>query len=118
MPVSHIPHLAHAAVANAAVGNSLQIGFRACSLDPPCHIYNDLPDYVIFAVLLFNILTIGGLFRLRRARPAATMDRPYRAVGYPILPALYMLVAGVIEILLLINKPAFTVRGWKKEGVS
>ena len=71
--------------------------------------YNDLLDYVIFAVLLFYILTIGGLFRLRRTRP--DLDRPYRAVGYPVLPALYMLVAGVIETLLLINKPAFTVRG-------
>jgi basic amino acid/polyamine antiporter, APA family len=71
--------------------------------------YNDLLDYVIFAVLLFYILTIGGLFRLRRTRP--NMDRPYRAAGYPVLPALYMLVAGVIEILLLVNKPAFTVRG-------
>jgi APA family basic amino acid/polyamine antiporter len=71
--------------------------------------YNDLLDYVIFAVLLFYILTIGGLFRLRRTRP--NMERPYRAAGYPVLPALYMLVAGVIEILLLINKPAFTVRG-------
>jgi basic amino acid/polyamine antiporter, APA family len=71
--------------------------------------YNDLLDYVIFAVLLFYILTIGGLFRLRRTRP--DLDRPYRAAGYPVLPALYMLVAGVIEILLLINKPAFTVRG-------
>jgi APA family basic amino acid/polyamine antiporter len=71
--------------------------------------YNDLLDYVIFAVLLFYILTIGGLFRLRRTRPE--LPRPYRAAGYPVLPALYMLVAGVIEILLLINKPAFTVRG-------
>jgi APA family basic amino acid/polyamine antiporter len=71
--------------------------------------YNDLLDYVIFAVLLFYILTIGGLFRLRRTRPG--LDRPYRAVGYPVLPALYMLVAGVIEILLLVNKPRFTVRG-------
>ena len=71
--------------------------------------YNDLLDYVIFAVLLFYILTIAGLFRLRRTRPE--MDRPYRAVGYPILPALYIIVAGLIEILLLINKPAFSVRG-------
>jgi len=91
--------------------------------------YNDLLDYVIFAVLLFYILTIGGLFRLRRTRP--DMERPYRAAGYPVLPALYMLVAGVIEILLLINKPAFTVRGlilvvlgvpvyflWRKKGVT
>jgi APA family basic amino acid/polyamine antiporter len=71
--------------------------------------YNELLDYVIFAVLLFYILTIAGLFRLRRTRP--DMERPYRAVGYPVLPALYMLVAGVIEVLLLFNKPAFTVRG-------
>jgi basic amino acid/polyamine antiporter, APA family len=71
--------------------------------------YNDLLDYVIFAVLLFYILTIGGLFRLRRTRP--DLPRPYRAVGYPVLPALYILVAAVIEILLLVNKPAFTVRG-------
>jgi len=71
--------------------------------------YNDLLDYVIFAVLLFYILTIGGLFRLRRTR--SDLNRPYRAIGYPVLPALYILAAGVIEILLLVNKPTFTVRG-------
>jgi APA family basic amino acid/polyamine antiporter len=71
--------------------------------------YGDLLDYVIFAVLLFYMLTIGGLFRLRRTRPE--MERPYRAIGYPVLPALYILVAGAIEVLLLWNKPAFTVRG-------
>ncbi|HVW09350.1 MAG TPA: amino acid permease [Bryobacteraceae bacterium] len=71
--------------------------------------YGDLLDYVIFAVLLFYMLTIGGLFRLRRTRP--DMERPYRAVGYPVLPALYIVVAGAIEVLLLWNKPAFTVRG-------
>ncbi len=71
--------------------------------------YGDLLDYVIFAVLLFYMLTIGGLFRLRHTRP--DMERPYRAVGYPVLPALYIVVAGVIEVLLLWNKPAFTLRG-------
>ena len=71
--------------------------------------YGDLLDYVIFAVLLFYILTIGGLFRLRQTRP--DMARSYRAVGYPVLPALYIVVAGMIEVLLLWNKPAFTVRG-------
>jgi len=71
--------------------------------------YNDLLDYVIFAVLLFYILTIGGLFRLRQTRPE--MERPYRAVGYPVLPALYIVLAGIIEILLLWNKPSFTGRG-------
>ena len=49
--------------------------------------YGDLLDYVIFAVLLFYILTISGIFALRRARPE--MERPYRAFGYPVLPALY-----------------------------
>jgi APA family basic amino acid/polyamine antiporter len=39
------------------------------------------------------------------------MDRPYRAVGYPVLPGLYILAAGLIEVLLLVNKPAYSVRG-------
>ncbi len=90
--------------------------------------YNDLLDYVIFAVLLFYILTIAGLFRLRRTRP--TLARPYKAVGYPVVPALYILLATLIEVLLLINKPEFTVRGlvlvllgvpvyflWQRKGV-
>jgi len=71
--------------------------------------YNDLLDYVIFAVLLFYILTIAGLFVLRRTRP--DMERPYKAFGYPILPAAYMLAAGLIEIFLLIYKPNFTWPG-------
>jgi hypothetical protein len=58
--------------------------------------YKDLPDYVIFAVLLFYILTIAGLFVLRRTRPET--KRPYRAFGYPVLPALYIVAAGPIEI--------------------
>jgi basic amino acid/polyamine antiporter, APA family len=65
--------------------------------------YSDLLDYVIFAVLLFYMLTIGGLFMLRRKRP--DMERPYRAFGYPLLPAAYILVAGFIDALLLIYKP-------------
>lgn len=71
--------------------------------------YSDLLDYVIFAVLLFYALTIGGLFVLRRRRPQ--MDRPYRAVGYPVLPALYIAAAVVIEILLLLYKPNYTWPG-------
>jgi APA family basic amino acid/polyamine antiporter len=71
--------------------------------------YGDLLDYVIFAVLLFYILTIAGLFVLRRTRP--TMDRPYKAFGYPVLPALYILAAGVIDILLLFYKPRFALPG-------
>jgi basic amino acid/polyamine antiporter, APA family len=71
--------------------------------------YSDLLDYVIFAVLLFYILTIAGLFVLRRTRP--DLDRPYRAFGYPVLPAVYIVAAGLIEILLLLYKPNYTWPG-------
>jgi len=71
--------------------------------------YGDLLDYVIFAVLLFYVLTIIGLFVLRRTRP--TMERPYRAIGYPILPALYIAAGVLIEGLLLAYKPNYTWPG-------
>jgi APA family basic amino acid/polyamine antiporter len=71
--------------------------------------YSDLLDYVIFAVLLFYILTIIGLFVLRRTQP--NLDRPYKAIGYPVLPALYIVAAGLIEILLLLYKPNYTWPG-------
>jgi APA family basic amino acid/polyamine antiporter len=71
--------------------------------------YSDLLDYVIFAVLLFYILTIAGLFVLRRTRPE--LERPYRAFGYPFLPAAYVVVAGLIEVLLLLYKPSYTWPG-------
>jgi len=71
--------------------------------------YGDLLDYVIFAVLLFYILTIAGIFVLRAKRPNA--PRPYKAWGYPVLPAGYILLAGLVEVLLLIYKPAFTWPG-------
>jgi APA family basic amino acid/polyamine antiporter len=71
--------------------------------------YSDLLDYVIFAVLLFYILTIVGIFVLRRKRPEA--PRPYKAFGYPLLPGLYILLASGIELLLLLYKPSFTWPG-------
>jgi APA family basic amino acid/polyamine antiporter len=71
--------------------------------------YGDLLDYVIFAVLLFYILTIAGIFVLRRTRPE--MERPYRAFGYPVLPGLYIVLAGAIEVLLLLYKPSYTWPG-------
>ncbi|MEX2264379.1 MAG: amino acid permease [Bryobacteraceae bacterium] len=71
--------------------------------------YSDLLDYVIFAVLLFYMLTIAGLFVLRRTRP--DMERPYRAIGYPVLPAFYIAAAGLIEVLLLRYKPNYTWPG-------
>jgi len=71
--------------------------------------YNQLLEYVIFAVVLFYILTLVGLFVLRRTRP--DMERPYRAVGYPVLPALYILLALFIEVQLLRFKPQYTWPG-------
>jgi len=62
--------------------------------------YSELLDYVIFAVLLFYILTIAGLFMLRRTRPLA--PRPYRALGYPFVPALYLLAAAAIAVSLVV----------------
>ncbi|HEX5413833.1 MAG TPA: amino acid permease [Terriglobia bacterium] len=71
--------------------------------------YSELLDYVIFAVLLFYILTILGLFRLRRTRPDA--PRPYRAWGYPVVPVLYILLAVFIEWALLMNRPVRSLEG-------
>ncbi len=71
--------------------------------------YNELLNYVIFAVMLFYILTIAGLFWLRHTRPDA--PRPYRAVGYPVIPALYVLFAVFVEWALLTHKAAQSVTG-------
>jgi APA family basic amino acid/polyamine antiporter len=71
--------------------------------------YGQLLDFIIFAVLVFYILTIAGLFVLRFRRPE--MERPYRAFGYPILPALYILFALFIEVQLLRYKPQYTWPG-------
>jgi basic amino acid/polyamine antiporter, APA family len=71
--------------------------------------YGQLLDYIIFAVLVFYILTIAGLFVLRVKRPDA--PRPYRAIGYPSLPAIYILVAVFIDIVLLRYKPQYTWPG-------
>ena len=71
--------------------------------------YGDLLDYVVFAVLLFYILTILGIMRLRRKWPTA--NRPIRAVGYPVLPALYVIVATGICLCLFVYKPNYSVPG-------
>ena len=71
--------------------------------------YGQLLDYIIFAVLIFYILTIGGLFWLRKTRPDA--ERPYRAIGYPVLPAIYILMALFIDVVLLLYKPQYTWPG-------
>jgi APA family basic amino acid/polyamine antiporter len=90
--------------------------------------YGQLLDYVIFAVLVFYILTIIGLFVLRRTRPEAV--RPYRAFGYPVLPGLYIVMATWICLVLLRYKPQYTWPGlilvllgvpvyllWRRQGV-
>lgn len=71
--------------------------------------YANLLDYVVFAVLIFYILTIGGIFILRRRQPNA--ERPYKAIGYPVLPALYIAAASVLCLILLLFKPQFTWPG-------
>lgn len=71
--------------------------------------YSDLLDYVIFAVLLFFALTIFALFLLRVKRP--DIPRPYKAWGYPVIPALYILTTTFIMVILLIYKPDYTFPG-------
>ncbi len=64
------------------------------------NLYSNLLDYVVFATLLFYVLTIGGIFLLRWKRPDA--ERPYKAFGYPVLPLLYIVAAtGIMVVLLL-----------------
>jgi APA family basic amino acid/polyamine antiporter len=73
------------------------------------NLYSNLLDYVISAALLFYILTILGIFRLRRTRPDA--DRPYKAFGYPVVPALYVLGAGIVLAVLFTYRTATTWPG-------
>ena len=63
--------------------------------------YSELLNYVVFAALLFYLLTAVALFRLRRLRPDA--PRPVKAVGYPVLPALYILAIGFLLVVLLVD---------------
>ena len=71
--------------------------------------YGDLLDMVSFVVVIFYVLTIGGIFILRKKMPNA--DRPYKAFGYPVLPALYMLMGTAFCILLIIYKSEYTWPG-------
>jgi len=71
--------------------------------------YGDLLDMISFVVVLFYMLTIIGIFILRKKRPEA--ERPYKAFGYPVLPFLYILMGAAFCILLIIYKPEFTWPG-------
>src|SRR5262249_52885459 len=64
------------------------------------NLYNDLLNYVVFAALLFYALTIAGIFSLRAKRP--DLERPYRAFGYPVVPALYIAATLAIMLVLLL----------------
>jgi APA family basic amino acid/polyamine antiporter len=73
------------------------------------NLYSDLLNYVISAALLFYILTIVGVFRLRRKRP--DLPRPYRVIGYPIVPALYIAGASLVLFMLFAYRAATTWPG-------
>jgi basic amino acid/polyamine antiporter, APA family len=73
------------------------------------NLYSDLLNYVISAALIFYILTIGGVFVLRRRLPGA--ERPYRTFGYPVVPALYIVGALVILVMLFLYRASTTVPG-------
>jgi basic amino acid/polyamine antiporter, APA family len=73
------------------------------------NLYGNLLDWVISAALIFYILTIVGIFVLRRKRPDA--ERPYKAFGYPMVPALYVIGASVILLVLFIYQKATTWPG-------
>ena len=71
--------------------------------------YGDLLDYTTFASLIFYMITIGGIFILRKKEPNA--ERPYKVLAYPVLPILYILVAATICVILLYTKPQNTWSG-------
>jgi APA family basic amino acid/polyamine antiporter len=73
------------------------------------NLYSDLLDYVVFSVLIFYALTIAGIFVLRRTRPAA--ERPYKALAYPVLPLLYIVLATALMVVLLLYKTQTTWPG-------
>jgi basic amino acid/polyamine antiporter, APA family len=79
------------------------------------NLYSNLLDYVVSATLLFYILTIAGLFRLRVTRPDA--PRPYRAFGYPLLPAAYIAAASTILTVLFVYRPSTTWPGFAIVGI-
>jgi len=71
--------------------------------------YGLLLDYVVFITLVFYILTIIGVFRLRKSRP--DVERPYKAFGYPVIPIIYILMAGTMAVGLLYAKPSTSLAG-------
>ncbi len=73
------------------------------------NLYSNLLEYVISAALIFYVLTVAGVVRLRIKRPDA--PRPYRTLGYPFVPVFYILVATIILIVLFVYRPSTTWPG-------
>jgi len=73
------------------------------------NLYSNLLEYVISAALIFYVLTVAGVFRLRVKRPDA--PRPYRTLGYPLVPMLYIVDASAILLVLFAYRPATTWPG-------
>lgn len=94
---------------NAVPGNGLIFQCVWASLLCLSGSYSQLLDYVVFAVLIFYCLTIAGIFVLRKKQPAA--ERSFRAVGYPVIQIIYLILALTIMAILLVYKPQFTWPG-------
>lgn len=90
-------------------GNSLLFQGIWASLLCLSGTYSQLLDYVVFAVLIFYVLTILGIFILRKKQP--NLERKYKAFGYPVLPGIYLLAAIFIIVDLLIYKTDLSLRG-------
>jgi APA family basic amino acid/polyamine antiporter len=101
--------------ANGVPEFALWVQFGWCAVLCLSGKYGDLLDYVMFAVMLFYMLTVAGIFILRKKRP--DLERPYKAFGYPFLPALYIVLAGLFTINLLFTKPEFTLPGLVIVGI-
>src|SRR5262249_666534 len=71
--------------------------------------YDELLDFLMFTVLVFYVLTVTGLFILRWRQP--NLERPCKAFGYPVMPALYVMLCAVISAILLVVKPENTWPG-------
>ena len=95
---------------NAVPGYALAMQAVFASLWSLSGKYGDLLDMISFVVVCFYMLTIAGIFILRKKRPDA--ERPYKAFGYPVLPVLYIIMGMSFCILLIIYKPAFTWPGF------
>lgn len=94
---------------NGVPGFALWIQFIWAALLTLSGKYGPLLDYVMFGVMLFYILTIAGIFILRRTRPDA--ERPYKAFGYPVIPVVYIIFAALFCINLLYAKPENSIPG-------